>query len=135
MIVTLVDSNVLLDVATDDPQWAPWSERALSDAAEHGHLVINPIVYAEVSVGFPTIEELDDALPMEIFARTPLPYEAGFLAGQAFLRYRRNGGTKHSPLPDFYIGAHAAIGGYQLLTRDSRRYRTYFPTVKLVAPE
>jgi predicted nucleic acid-binding protein len=135
LTVTLVDSNVLLDIATEDPRWAEWSERSLADAANDGQLVINAIVYAEVSIGFPTIEELDDALPPDTFVRAQLPYEAGFLAGKAFLTYRRRGGAKETPLPDFYIGAHAAIAGYKLLTRDARRYRTYFPTVALVAPQ
>lgn len=135
MSVTLVDSNVLLDIATEDPQWYGWSEEALIDAAESGKLAINPIVYAEVSIGFPTIEEMDDAIPAETFARLPLPYEAGFLAGKAFIDYRRRGGAKVTPLPDFYIGAHAAIEGYRLLTRDAARYRTYFPTVDIIAPE
>lgn len=134
MTITLVDSNVLLDIATDDPKWSAWSAQALAGAADTGRLVINAIVYAEVSVGFPTIEELDDAIPPEIFTRAPLPYEAGFLAGKAFLEYRRAGGQKPTPLPDFYIGAHAAISRYQLLTRDARRYRTYFPTIDLVSP-
>lgn len=135
MTITLVDSNVLLDVATEDPQWSGWSERALIDAADDGQLAINPIIYAEVSIGFPTIEELDDALPAETFARVPLPYEAGFLAGKAFLDYRRRGGAKATPLPDFYIGAHAAISGYRLLTRDAARYRTYYPTIAVIAPQ
>jgi predicted nucleic acid-binding protein len=132
--ITLVDSNVLLDIATSDPEWAAWSEAALSNAANSGSLVINPLVYAEVSVGFATIEDLDDALPTDLYTRAPLPYEAGFLAGKAFLAYRRRGGTKSTPLPDFYIGAHAAISGYRLLTRDGQRYRTYFPTIELIAP-
>jgi predicted nucleic acid-binding protein len=131
---TLVDSNVLLDVATADPQWQQWSADALAKAADEGPLAINPIIYAEVSIGFPRIEEFDEALPPEVFLRTPLPYEAGFLAGRAFLAYRRRGGARTTPLPDFYIGAHAAIAGYQLLTRDAQRYRTYFPTVSVRAP-
>lgn len=134
MTITLVDSNVLLDVATEDPKWSRWSEQALSDAADIGQLAVNPIIYAEVSIGFDTIEELDDALPADTFARVPLPYEAGFLAGKAFLNYRRRGGAKVTPLPDFYIGAHAAISGYRLLTRDATRYRTYFPKVSVIAP-
>jgi predicted nucleic acid-binding protein len=134
MTITLVDSSVLLDVATNDVQWSQWSARALADAANEGPLVINAIVYAEVSIGFPTIEELDDALPPDIFARAQLPYEAGFLAGKAFLTYRRRGGTRSAPPPDFYVGAHAAVTGHRLLTRDARRYRTYFPTVALTAP-
>jgi hypothetical protein len=131
---TLVDSNVLLDVATRDPQWETWSSDALTQAADDGQLVINPIIYAEVSIGFTTIEDLDDALPADVYLRTPLPYEAAFLAGKAFLTYRRRGGVKTTPLPDFYIGAHAAIAGCRLLTRDARRYRGYFPTVPLIAP-
>ena len=132
--VTLVDSSVILDVVTDDPAWAGWSGDALATAADEGSLVINPIVYAEVSAGFARIEDLDDAVPAEDFAPEPLPYEAGFVAGKAFLAYRKRGGERRSPLPDFYIGAHAAVRGYQLLTRDAARYRTYFPTVKLIAP-
>lgn len=134
MTVTLVDSNVLLDVATEDPRWALWSNDALARAADEGSLAINPLVYAEVSIGFATIEELEDALPPETYLRAPLPYEAGFLAGKAFLAYRRRQGTRSAPLPDFYIGAHAAIAGYRLLTRDDRRYCTYFPTVPLLSP-
>jgi predicted nucleic acid-binding protein len=134
MTITLVDSNVLLDVATEDPQWLHWSEQALIEAADDGRLAINPIIYAEVSVGFLTIEELDDALPVETFVRVQLPYDAAFLAGKAFVNYRRRGGAKVTPLPDFYIGAHAAIAGYRLLTRDAARYRTYFPTIALIAP-
>lgn len=133
--VTLVDSSVILDVVTDDPAWEQWSEDALARAGDEGQLVINPIVYAEVSVGFDQIEELDDAIPAGDFRREALPYEAGFLAGKAFLTYRKRGGQKRSPLPDFYIGAHCAVRGYRLLTRDAARYRTYFPTVTLIAPD
>ncbi|MGW4381686.1 type II toxin-antitoxin system VapC family toxin [Kitasatospora sp. NPDC004531] len=132
--VTLVDSCVLLDLMTDDSTWADWSETALAKAQDEGPVVINPIVYAEVSVAFATIEELDEVLPAEAFGREPLPYEAGFLAGKAFLQYRRRGGQKAAPLPDFYIGAHAAVRGHRLLTRDATRYRTYFPTLGLVCP-
>jgi predicted nucleic acid-binding protein len=132
--VTLVDSSAILDVVTDDPEWAGWSGDALAAAADEGSLVINPIVYAEVSAGFARIEDLDDAVSAEDFGREPLPYEAGFVAGKAFLAYRKRGGERRSPLPDFYIGAHAAVRGYRLLTRDSTRYRTYFPNVKLIAP-
>lgn len=132
--VTLVDSNVLLDVFTDDSAWAGWSGRALASCLDEGTVVLNPIVYAEVSVGFDRIEELDEALPATAFIREALPYSAGFLAGKAFLSYRRKGGSKSSPLPDFYIGAHAAVARYRLLTRDARRYRTYFPRLEIVAP-
>ncbi|NNN13456.1 MAG: type II toxin-antitoxin system VapC family toxin [Acidimicrobiaceae bacterium] len=133
--MTLVDSSVVLDIVTEDPLWATWSEDALSRARDDGAIVINPIVYAEVSVGFDRIEDLDDALPVEDFQREELPFEAGFIAGKAFLTYRRRGGGKRAPLPDFYIGAHAAVRRYRLLTRDVARYRTYFPTVDLITPE
>ena len=131
----LVDSNVLLDVLTEDPRWYPWSSDALLRCAETSPLVINPIVYAEVSIGFARIEELDAALPADDIERTPLPWEAAFLAGKCFVRYRRGGGTRRAPLPDFYVGAHAAVAKMALLTRDPKRYRTYFPTLQLLAPE
>jgi predicted nucleic acid-binding protein len=131
----LIDANVILDVATDDPQWSDWSTSMLARCADSGVLIINPIIYAEVSVGFDRIEELDEALPADAFRRDPLPWEAAFLAGKCFLAYRRRGGTRRSPLPDFYIGAHAAVKGLPLLTRDPKRYRTYFPHLTLLAPE
>ena len=130
----LVDSNVLLDVATADPTWSMWSSDALEHAANEAPLVINPLVYAEVSIRFSRIEELEAAVPSQLFRRDPLPYEAAFLAGKAFLKYRRRGGNRMSPLPDFYIGAHAAVADFRLLTRDATRYRAYFPTVELIAP-
>ena len=133
MAAVLVDSNVLLDVATNDPEWAEWSADALGRTADNAILVINPLVYAEVSIGFDAIEDLEAALPIDLYRREDLPYEAGYLAGKCFLRYRRAGGLKRSPLPDFYIGAHAAVAGYRLLTRDAGRYRTYFPNLKLIA--
>ena len=133
-MAVLVDSNVILDVATSDPKWAEWSSEALARAAEESVLVVNPIIFAEVSVGFERVEDLEDALPSDVYRRDPLPYEAAFLAGKAFIAYRRRGGRRFVPLPDFYIGAHAAVAGYQLLTRDAARYRTYFPRIKLVAP-
>ncbi|MFC0003700.1 type II toxin-antitoxin system VapC family toxin [Micromonospora siamensis] len=132
---TLVDTNVLLDVLTDDPKWGEWSGSALAEARDAGSLVINPIVYAEVSVRFTRVEELDEALPAGDFLREELPYPAGFLAGKAYARYRRLGGVKRSPLADFYIGAHAAVCRYHLLTRDGTRYRTYFPNLSLVTPD
>ena len=131
---TLVDSNVLLDVLTEDQTWSEWSAEALERQANESILVIDPIIYAEVSIRFERIEELDEALPAAYFERSALPWEAAFLAGKCFLRYRRAGGARRSPLPDFYIGAHAAVAGMALLTRDARRYRTYFPTVPLIAP-
>ncbi|MEV1328677.1 type II toxin-antitoxin system VapC family toxin [Micromonospora costi] len=132
---TLVDTNVLLDIFTEDPRWAGWSGDALAAARDDGALVVNPIVYAEVSVRFASIEELDDALPAADFLREELPYPAGFLAGKAYAMYRARGGTKRSPLADFYIGAHAAVCRYRLLTRDSARYRAYFPTLELISPD
>lgn len=134
MTAVLVDSNVLLDVATEDPAWADWSSSTLERLADEAVLVINALVYSEVSIGFETIEELEEALPIELYRRESLPYEAAFLAGKCFLRYRRGGGTKRSPLPDFYIGAHAAVAGYRLLTRDAGRYRSYFPKLEIIAP-
>jgi predicted nucleic acid-binding protein len=130
-----VDSNVLLDVLTEDPVWFPWSERVLSECAERAVLVINPIVYAELSAGFERKEDLDAALPRERFHREALPWDGAFLAGKCFVRYRRHGGERRSPLPDFYIGAHAAVAGMTLLTRDATRYRTYFPRLEILAPE
>ncbi len=134
MTPVLVDSNVLLDVATADPVWSDWSSNTLERTADQAVLIINPLVYAEVSVGFPTIEALEAALPVDLYRREDLPYEAAFLAGKCFIRYRRDGGSRRSPLPDFYIGAHAAVAGYRLLTRDTTRYRTYFPTLQIIAP-
>jgi predicted nucleic acid-binding protein len=134
MSATLVDSNVLLDVITEDAEWYARSAEALSYVADGGRLVLNPVIYAEVSVRFSKIEELDAALPTEMIDREPIPYEAAFLAGKAFLAYKRRGGVRHSPLPDFLIGAHAAIAGYQLVTRDEARYRTYFPSLDLIVP-
>jgi len=130
----MVDSNVLLDLMTEDTRWSTWSAMALGRAADRFRIVINPIIYAEVSVRFSRIEDLEIALPHEMFAREAVPYEAAFLAGKAFLSYRRKAGAKRSPLPDFFIGAHAAVAGYHLLTRDAARYRTYFPKLPLIAP-
>jgi predicted nucleic acid-binding protein len=131
---TLVDSNVLLDIFTEDTEWLDWSAAMLEEAAHAGPLFINAIVYAEVSVRFTRIEDLDEALPREYYRRAELPWAAGFLAGQAYAKYRRGGGARRAPLPDFYIGAHAAIAGLALLTRDAQRYRAYFPSLRLVAP-
>ena len=134
-MAVLVDSNVILDVVTEDPKWFSWSSRALGECAEREPLLIDPIIYAEVSIGFEKIEEVEAALPAGWFHRAPLPWEAAFLAGKCFREYRRRGGKKGSPPPDFYIGAHAAVGGMRLLTRDAARYRTYFPKVPLIAPD
>jgi predicted nucleic acid-binding protein len=130
----LIDSNVILDVAYGDREWQAWSEAAIEQAANEAVLVINPIIYAEVSIGYAHVEQVEAVLPTDRFRREMLPYEAAFLAGKCFIAYRRRGGTRTSPLPDFYIGAHAAVRGYRLLTRDAARYRTYFPTVELIAP-
>jgi predicted nucleic acid-binding protein len=130
----LVDSSVLLDVFTQDPHWARWSEEKLAIHAERDLLAINAIIYAEVSVHFSTQEELEQVLSPMDFQRLPLPYDAAFLAAKCFLAYRRRGGQKQAPLPDFYIGAHAATEKLTLLTRDVSRYRTYYPSVQLIVP-
>jgi len=129
-----VDSNVLLDVLTNDPKWFHWSSQALSIHGERNILAINPIIYTEISLHFSTIEALDEAIPEKDFKRLSLPWEAGFLAGQCFLQYRERGGAKRSPLPDFYIGAHAIIERLILLTRDVTRYKTYFPQLQIIGP-
>lgn len=134
MVAYLIDSNVLIDIATRDQAWFHWSARALSECSARGRLAINPVIYAEVSMGFERIEELNAALPAVDYARMPIPWSAAFLAGRCFLTYRRRGGARAAPLPDFYIGAHAAVSGLVLVTRDPKRFRTYFPTVSLVAP-
>ena len=134
MDATLVDSNVILDVLTEDAEWFDWSTAALARQADAGPLVVNPLVYAEVACRFDRIEDLEAALPADYFLRRALPWEAAFLAGRSFVRYRRKGGQRRSPLPDFYIGAHALIARFTLLTRDPRRYQSYFPTLRLIAP-
>jgi predicted nucleic acid-binding protein len=130
----LADSNILLENTTKDPKWAAWSSQALAECAEHAGLVINPIIYADVSIGFQAIEALNATLPIRVYERAQLPWEAGFLAGKCFLDYRKRGGVRTTPLLDFYIGAHAAIDRLALLTRDDARYRTYFPKVEVLAP-
>ncbi len=130
----LVDTCVLIDALGGSPKWAAWSEAALASAANHSQLYINPVIYAELGAGFDRIEELDDAVPASLFTRLPLPWEAAYLAGRAFLAYRQRGGQRDRPLPDFLIGAHAAVAGLDLLTRDAQRFRTYFPSVRLIAP-
>jgi predicted nucleic acid-binding protein len=131
---TLVDSNVIIDCLDPDSEWADWSAAMLTEAANHGAVAINPVICAEVSVTYRAIESVETALPRAYFVREQLPWEAAFLAGKCFEQYRRRGGTKRSPLPDFYIGAHAAVTGMSLLTRDARRYRKYFPRLRIVAP-
>lgn len=130
----LVDSNVILDIVTEDADWFQWSSETLAFYGDTDILVINPIIYAEVSIGFNRIEEVEAVLPLSDFRRAQLPWEAGFLAGKCFLNYRSKGGKKKSPLPDFFIGAHAAIMKMLLMTRDVPRYRTYFPKLKLISP-
>ena len=131
----LVDSNVILDIATEDKDWFRWSSETLANYVETHTLVINPIIYAEVSIGFDRIEDVEMVLPMVFFRRDSIPWEAAFLAGKCFLAYRRRGGKKSSTLPDFFIGAHAAVARIPLLTRDVSRYRTYFPKLRLIAPD
>ncbi|CAN5289030.1 type II toxin-antitoxin system VapC family toxin [soil metagenome] len=133
---TLVDANVILDIATSDPVWREWSETSLSDLIdERSTLIVNPIIYAEVSVGFSSPDVLERVLSRIGVEREPLPWDAAFLAGKAFLAYRRKGGERRSPLPDFFIGAHAAVRGYPLITRDPKPYRTYFPNLQVIAPD
>jgi hypothetical protein len=134
MTGVLVDSSVLLDIFTEDAAWVAWSSAALAAAADAAPLVINPVIFAEISVRFSRIEELDERLPRDTFVREAIPFEAAFLAGKAFRRYRRRGGQRAAPLPDFFIGAHAAVAGHRLLTRDPGRVRTYFPRLVLIAP-
>ena len=133
-MTTLVDSNVLFDYLSEDEEWFDWSVAMLADAANAGHVAINQVIYAEISVRYARIEQLDDQLSADYFVRASLPWEAAFLAGKAFAQYKRRSGTKRSPLPDFYIGAHAAVTGMSLLTRDPKRYRTYFPKLRLICP-
>jgi predicted nucleic acid-binding protein len=135
MTDTLVDANVLIDVLGADPAWQAWSRRRLVEARTEGELVLNPIVYAEVAAGFPTQRALEAALPAAFYRREDLPWEAALAAGRSFFSYRRGGGPKRSPLPDFYIGAHADLRGYNLLTRDAARYRSAFPALKIVSPD
>jgi predicted nucleic acid-binding protein len=130
----LVDTNVLLDLVTDDPLWAEWSQRQLDFAAAHDEIAINDIVYAELSVGCPRIEELDEMIDAAGLVSAQIPRAALFLAGKAFERYRAAGGVKIGVLPDFFLGAHAVISDCVLITRDAARYRTYFPGIVLIAP-
>ena len=131
---TLFDTNVLLDIATADATWLGWSEGQFRAAAARGPISINPIIYAELAPALATQSDLDRWLDPALYERLALPYAAGWLAAQAFVKYRRGGGTRSSPLPDFYIGAHAEVEGLTLPTRDATRYRTYFPSVSLITP-
>lgn len=131
----MVDSCVLLDVFTEDVNWLAWSSAALARQADEGMLVINAVIYAEISIRFTKIEELESILYPEVFDYRPVPREAAFLAGKCFLSYRRKRGQQTLPLPDFLIGAHAAVEHLPLITRDTGRFRTCFPTLKLICPE
>lgn len=131
---TLVDSNVLLDLVTGDANWAEWSGDQLALALDQGPVLINQVIFSEVSLGFSTVEALDSALSSDRFVRASLPWSAAFLAARVHRSYRARSGSRTSALPDFFIGAHAAVLGLRLLTRDASRYRTYFPTVELITP-
>jgi predicted nucleic acid-binding protein len=130
----LIDSNILLDIASEDSEWYSWSSAAVAAAGNSSDLAINPIIYAEASVRYASPAEFDTAFPPDFFRRLPMPYPSAFLAGKAQLAYRNHGGLRVATLPDFFIGAHAAIANYKIMTRDPRRFRRYFPTVTLIAP-
>jgi predicted nucleic acid-binding protein len=134
-MATLVDTNVLIDIAVRDPNWLHWSRRQVAEARRRGDIVINQIIYSEFSIRYDTLDEVDGALPEDRFLREGLPWEASFAAGRAFRLYRRSGGPREKVLPDFLIGAHAAIRGYGILTRDPVGFRRYFPTVDLICPD
>ncbi|MEJ0013684.1 MAG: type II toxin-antitoxin system VapC family toxin [Bauldia sp.] len=132
---TLVDTNVLLDVNGEPSEWQAWSERQIAEAAEDGGLVINQVIYSELAIGYGAREELEEIIERTRLMRENLPWGAAYIAGHAFVNYRRRGGSRALPLPDFFIGAHAAVRGYTLLTRDRGYYATYFPTLKIISPE
>jgi predicted nucleic acid-binding protein len=132
--LVLVDTNVLLDVVTNDPEWADWSQHQLEAAALQTRLAMNAVIYAELSIGFRRIEEVESVVGKMKLSMEEIPREALFLAGKAFQRYKARGGTRAGVLPDFFIGAHAATLGITLLTRDARRYADYFPTLSVVSP-
>jgi predicted nucleic acid-binding protein len=133
--LVMVDSNVLIDVLENDPAWYPWSSEQLEPLIASQRAVINSIIYVEIAANFATIEALEHAISEYGLVREELPWEAAFMASQAYKLYRKRGGAKRSPLPDFYIGAHAALAGYPLVTRDPDRYRRYFARLKLIAPD
>ncbi len=130
----LVDSNIILDVFLNDPKWADWSESTLEEYINYTALYINPIIYSEISIGFKLIEDLELAITKAGFQMLEIPKEALFLAGKAYLKYKKRKGVKRTPLPDFYIGAQAAVLNLNLITKDVSRYQSYFPTVKLITP-
>lgn len=134
MSFVMVDSNIFLDAATGDPQWASWSLGRLVKLGAETQLVINAVIYAELAAGAATQSEIDAALPEDLYLREPIPYEAAYLAAKCFVEYRRRGGQRRSPLPDFFIGAHALVKGHRLLTRDPARYQSYFPNLQLISP-
>ncbi len=131
---SLIDSNVLLDIATADAAWMPWPQEQLRSAAERGAIYINPIIYAELAPAFASSEDLDRWCDPAVFVRAALPYKAAWLAAQAFVKYRKSGGARSAPLPDFYIGAHAQVEKLVLVTRDATRYQTYFPGISILCP-
>ncbi len=130
----MVDSCVLLDIFSQDSLWYEWSANAVTHAADRGNIILNPVIYSEISIRFGRIEDLEALLPPDIFEYHPIPREASFLAGKCFIQYRRGGGKKTSPLPDFFIGAHAVIDDFPLITRDPKRFRQYYPGLKLICP-
>lgn len=130
----LIDSCVILDIITEDPNWFGWSAKKLEECADEYPLFINPIIYSEISIGFNKIEELEQCISPSIFKRVSIPWEAAFLAGKMFLKYRKLGGHRTLPLPDFFIGAHAVIENFSLLTRDTKRFKSYYPQLKLISP-
>ena len=130
----LIDTNVIIDILSRDKKWSEWSASTLERCAEDGRIAINPIIYAEIAVGFDRIEDLEAVLPEPDWLRLPLPWQAGFLAGRCFGEYRRRGGPRSHPLPDFFIGAHAAVDGLVLVSRDASRFKTYFPRLDVISP-
>ncbi len=134
-MAVLVDTNVLIDVAVRDPHWSRWSRNAIAEASLDHELIVNQVVYAEFSLRYERPEELDAALDAATFVRESLPWDAAFLAGRAFLAYRRRGGRRERLLPDFFIGAHAAVRGHAVITRDPEGFRSYFPGVELITPD
>lgn len=130
----LIDTSVLVDVATSDQAWGAWARGAIQHVLDHAVAVINPVIYAELAAGVPEIEALDAAVPPDLYRREAIPYAAAFLAGRAHHDYLGRGGSRRTPMPDFFIGAHASVAGYQLLTRDPVRVRTAFPRLELITP-